>query len=704
MKKLFTATLGVAMMLLVANAAFAQAFSKYPRAGCPDTLSIVRLKQLLNTADPCAPQTGAGTAPGDTVNGVGGIITGFDEKPTGYDIYIQHRQGGPYSGIDVFTHGTNLRTPYGFNRGDSIVVEFARVANFQGDIEVMSPNNNFSAPNIILSKRSSGNPLPPIFNGNTTDFNELPTNTTFQPYISALVKLVGPVRVARVGDVPTLTTTGGVAFGAIVVRNAAPSDSVFIDFGKLSTVAPPPLGTVITSITGIGNMATRGYRIMPRDADDIVDAVPPNVIDAYPTADNRYRVVFDRAVTPASATNTANYTLESFGTVSAAVMDGSSAVILTVPTLREVSEKVKVNHVVGQANGVAMTVEVEKEFIAGVLSCAEASAPNPDSLSANPCHDKSKYAGPLGQFINGQFGPRSSITGIVVGIFGNLYYMEDSPPTNNLIPEKHRGITVFAPPTALTLGRRYILAGNGQEFYSEHEFVNIGYVSDQGNPGVPAPINLPIEVASYDTCDADQEIHSARDYLSELVKLQNVKVVQRFNPAPTNGFHVAGPGPTFPDTMFCENLNTVLGPNNVSSYPAVGTRVDVTGVVHYTTSTSSPSFRVCPRSQADIVVKNVNGVDDASTGDLSFAAYPNPARRVNLTFSLPKAAQIDLGVYDLFGRHVATVARGRYEAGNHQKVWNGLNDAGKPVRAGMYFYRLNADGDKRSARTVLITN
>src|SRR5438105_1917846 len=126
MKKLSTIILGVAAMLLVASAALA--FTKYPNATCPDTLSILRLKTLLNTVGACNPQTPvSGSAPGDTVLGVGGIVTGFDENPTGFDAYIQMHQGGPNSGIDVFWHGTNFRAPYGLNRGDSLVVEFAGV-------------------------------------------------------------------------------------------------------------------------------------------------------------------------------------------------------------------------------------------------------------------------------------------------------------------------------------------------------------------------------------------------------------------------------------------------------------------------------------------------------------------------------------------------------------------------------------------------
>jgi uncharacterized membrane protein len=162
--------------------------------------------------------------------------------------------------------------------------------------------------------------------------------------MTCLVKLTGPVRVA--------CTVGLATRGMLVVRDAALSDSVFVDYAKLTTIVPPAVGTYLTSISGIVNSASRGWRIMPRDAKEIVDVVPPSVSDAYAIADNQYRIVFDRDVTSATATNTSNYTLASFGTVNnPAVMDGTNAVILTVTTslTHGASETVRVNGITGAA-------------------------------------------------------------------------------------------------------------------------------------------------------------------------------------------------------------------------------------------------------------------------------------------------------------------------------------------------------------------
>jgi hypothetical protein len=721
--------LALVMMLMAAQVTSAAVFGHYPNASCPDTLSIQTLKNRLDTVGPCNPQDGityalASGAPADTVLGVGGIITAFDEIPTGFDMFIQTTGGGPNTGIDVFTHGTNFRQPYGFQLGDSVIVEWAGVADFQGDKELASPNNNFSNPDIVLRKVNSGNTLPPFFTGTTTDFKELPTNATFAPYVSALVHLDGPVTVART------SLTGGLSFNSmLVVSNAAPSDSVFIDFAKMTNIVPPAVGTIINSIQGVGNKATRGFRIMPRNGDDIQDNVPPSISDAYAIADDKYRVVFDRSVTAGTATNTGNYTLGSFGNVDAAVMDGTFASVLTVSGTglsHGQSESVQVNGITGVSNGQTMSVPQQRSFLAGVLSCGEMAQPNPDTLATGsggvPCVDKPLYSGPGGEFLNGNFGPRSTVTGIVVGVFGNLYYMEDGTQDPAVNQINSRGITVFAPPQNLLLGHRYVIAGACQDFWQEAEFAAIQFIQDLGVAGVPAAsLSLtPDIMALGDPCDATQTQLTPRDYLSTLVRMTGLKVVaKQLTPGTpgarlltgNNGFWVAGPSPSYADTFIVENLNTVLGTNSSGNvnYPALNTPVNVTGVVHFTNNPASPntaantkSFRIVPRSAADLS-PNV-GVGDEGPTTLSFSAYPNPGRMVNLAFTLQRSTHIDLAVYDLLGRKVVTLAKGTYPAGHYQKSWNRTDGAGKKVGSGVYFYRLRAGDEVRTARTLLLSD
>lgn len=731
MRTPLTGLLALVMMVVAAHSAFAAVFGRFPNATCPDTLSIKLLKDKLDTANsPCNAQDGityalASGAPADTVLGVGGIITAFDENATGFDIFIQTTGGGPNTGIDVFTHGTNLRQPYGLQLGDSIIVEWAGIADFQGDKELASPNNNFSNPDIILRKVSSANPLPPFFTGTTTDFKELPTNATFAPYISALVHLNGPVRVART------SLTGGLSFNSmLVVSDAAPSDSVFIDYAKFTNIVPPVVGTIINSIQGVGNKATRGFRIMPRNGDDINDNVPPNITDAYAIADNKYRVVYDRSVTAGTTTNTGNYTLGSFGNVDAAVTDGPFAAILTVSgtgLLHGQSESVQVNGITGVENGQTMSSPQSRSFLFGALTCGEMSQPNPDTLATGsgglPCVDKPLYSGSGGEFLSqGGIGTRSTMTGIVTGKFGNVYYMEDGTTDPAVNQIKTRGITAFAPPQDMAVGHRYIIAGGCQNFWGETEFTAIQYIQDLGVVNVPpAWLSLTPQIMGLgDVCDATQTQLTARDYLSTLVRFTGLKVVaKQLTPGTpgarlltgNNGFWVAGPSPAYTDTFIVENFNTALGTNSATNvnYPALNTPLNLTGVVHFINNPASPNnsanartFRILPRSPSDLS-PNV-GVGDETPATLSFSAYPNPGRMVNLAFTLQRSTHIELAVYDLLGRKVVTIAKGTYEAGNYRKEWNRTDAAGKKVGSGVYFYRLRAGNDVYTTRTLLLSD
>jgi hypothetical protein len=81
-------------------------------------------------------------------------------------------------------------------------------------------------------------------------------------------------------------------------------------------------------------------------------------------------------------------------------------------------------------------------------------------------------------------------------------------------------------------------------------------------------------------------------------------------------------------------------------------------------------------------------------------ARPNPFI-TSTTFSvdLPKTSLLDVGVVDVGGRRVATVAHGVYAAGRQTFTWDGTN-----VRPGVYFLRLAVDGRVWSRRVALLRN
>jgi hypothetical protein len=98
------------------------------------------------------------------------------------------------------------------------------------------------------------------------------------------------------------------------------------------------------------------------------------------------------------------------------------------------------------------------------------------------------------------------------------------------------------------------------------------------------------------------------------------------------------------------------------------------------------------------------GADDvAAIGVKILGNSPNPFNPVTrIAFSVPAATEAELSVYDISGRLVATLVSGEVDAGPHETVWNGTNEAGEPVASGVYFSRLMALGEEHSAKMVLL--
>lgn len=83
--------------------------------------------------------------------------------------------------------------------------------------------------------------------------------------------------------------------------------------------------------------------------------------------------------------------------------------------------------------------------------------------------------------------------------------------------------------------------------------------------------------------------------------------------------------------------------------------------------------------------------------------WPNPCtsdQEFRLEFALPGAGPVAVGVYDVRGRRVASLVEGRLEAGPHAVRWDGRDRRGGPVPAGVYFVRVQADGDLRTRKLV----
>ncbi len=82
---------------------------------------------------------------------------------------------------------------------------------------------------------------------------------------------------------------------------------------------------------------------------------------------------------------------------------------------------------------------------------------------------------------------------------------------------------------------------------------------------------------------------------------------------------------------------------------------------------------------------------------------PNPVvRGTTISFQLERAQTATLGVYDLAGKLVRGLVNGSLGAGEHSAYWDGRDEAGRRVAAGIYYYSLRS-GATSAARQMVLT-
>ena len=93
----------------------------------------------------------------------------------------------------------------------------------------------------------------------------------------------------------------------------------------------------------------------------------------------------------------------------------------------------------------------------------------------------------------------------------------------------------------------------------------------------------------------------------------------------------------------------------------------------------------------------------SGAGVALYQNIPNPAPRGQTTigFALPVAGRVTLGIYDVAGRRITRLVDKELPAGAHQATWDGKDESGKSVPAGVYFYDL-AQGGARTAKRMVV--
>ncbi|MGD8394679.1 MAG: FlgD immunoglobulin-like domain containing protein, partial [Candidatus Eiseniibacteriota bacterium] len=104
---------------------------------------------------------------------------------------------------------------------------------------------------------------------------------------------------------------------------------------------------------------------------------------------------------------------------------------------------------------------------------------------------------------------------------------------------------------------------------------------------------------------------------------------------------------------------------------------------------------------------DVVGIADAGTSPSAAGMtlgqnVPNPFNpQTRIDFTLDQPGMVELAVFDVAGRLIATLHRGELDRGAHQVTWNGRTDHGT-APAGRYFYVLETPAGQVSRSMILL--
>ena len=83
--------------------------------------------------------------------------------------------------------------------------------------------------------------------------------------------------------------------------------------------------------------------------------------------------------------------------------------------------------------------------------------------------------------------------------------------------------------------------------------------------------------------------------------------------------------------------------------------------------------------------------------------FPNPfVQRTTIGWQITRSTRVRLTIFDVQGRRIRKLVSGPLGAGAREIIWDGLPDAGAGVPAGVYFYRLEAEGRTQTGKLVRV--
>jgi len=179
----------------------------------------------------------------------------------------------------------------------------------------------------------------------------------------------------------------------------------------------------------------------------------------------------------------------------------------------------------------------------------------------------------------------------------------------------------------------------------------------------------------------------------------------RWNNAPSvSGSALSATGAVTANTWVELDVTSAITGSGTYSFAVSG---GTSNQVDYSSSEGANSPQLVVVVSGSVPAETVSAPDleaAVGPGDLALHANrPNPFRsETTIRYSLPRTMPVRLVVYDVTGRAVRTLVEGLQDAGERRTSWDGKDDRGLLVGAGMYLYRLEAGGERLTRKMSLL--
>ncbi len=116
---------------------------------------------------------------------------------------------------------------------------------------------------------------------------------------------------------------------------------------------------------------------------------------------------------------------------------------------------------------------------------------------------------------------------------------------------------------------------------------------------------------------------------------------------------------------------------------------------------STSGFRILNVALVPSLLGAPHGPEVPTKGLALRGVWPNPSRgQTTMRMSVPAQGRVSMGVFDLAGRHVRSLANGVRQAGVHTMNWDGRDAGGREAPAGIYFVRGQFESGALRAQAV----